>query len=164
MAFAAQAFQKQATSWDAGKHHYDAVTHGKLLQGGNGGNDTSAFRPANGNPNDSHLAALRSTLSSNRLVASRIRDFPANGLLAERQPTVYTQRKTLASTPGATQDPRLLLSHSDYGLPKKLVSNLQSMGINLIYPWQANCLLRHRGVLQGTKNWFTLLRLGPESP
>ena len=144
------------TSWEAGRRRLGALRsdlaehNGKLLQEGHRGNRSSASASANGNLNDPHLAASGSIISSNRLTASRIRDFSANAL--DGQPGVYTQRKALASTPGTTQDLRLSLSYKEYGLPNKLVSNLKSMGINLIYPWQANCLLRHHGVLSGTKN------------
>ena len=155
MAFTSYATKGHVTSWEAGRRRLGALSdlaeyNSKPLQEGDGGNRSSASASANGNLNDPHLAASGSIISSNRLTASKIRDFSANVL--DDQPGVYTQRKVLASTPGATQDPRLSLSYKEYGLPNKLVSNLKFMGINLIYPWQANCLLRHHGVLSGTKN------------
>lgn len=86
--------------------------------------------------------------SKPRLAASRIRNL---GELASARPGAYTQRKTLASTPGLTQNPLLSLSHQCYNLPERLVGNLASLGINLIYPWQSSCLLGH-GILSGEKN------------
>ena len=63
----------------------------------------------------------------------------------------YTQRRALALTPGITQNPRLSLSHPDYGLPRALTQNLEKMGIKCIFPWQSSCLLG-RGLLTGDKN------------
>ena len=155
MAFMIKLAGGHSTSWDAGRQRFDALTNqaepgSKPLQEGNGGNRGSAPEAANFNSNPSIPPVPRLVQKSNRLAASRIRDF--SGDASAGQPGLYTQRKALASTPGSTQDPRLLLAHRDYDLPKRLVSNLQSMGINLIYPWQANCLLKHKGVLAGTKN------------
>lgn len=65
--------------------------------------------------------------------------------------TEYSQRKKLALTPTPTQDPKLDLAHSLYGLPQRLVSNLASMGISSIYPWQSECLL-NSGALDGKVN------------
>lgn len=155
MAFAIQSVKGRATSWDAGKRHLDGLgrlgdANNRPSREGDGGNKGAAPPAAkNNNTNFSTPTATKAVSGSNRLVASKIRDFTAD---SSTEPGLYTQRKALASTPSATQDPRLLLSHPEYGLPKRLVSNLKSMGINLIYPWQANCLLRHRGVLSGAKN------------
>ncbi|MCJ1338780.1 hypothetical protein MMC09_004069, partial [Bachmanniomyces sp. S44760] len=63
----------------------------------------------------------------------------------------YTQRKLLASTPRSSQNPLLSLSHRRYGLPRILVENLASLGIDSIYPWQSSCLLG-RGLMEGHKN------------
>ena len=83
-----------------------------------------------------------------RIIASKIRNL---GGIASTGPGVYTQRKIQASTPGVTQNPLLSLSHPCYGLPQRLVGNLASLGINLIYPWQSSCLLGH-GLMAGEKN------------
>ena len=66
-------------------------------------------------------------------------------------PGIYTQRKLRSSTPGATQNPVLSLSHPHYGLPPRLVANLQALGIHSIYPWQSSCLLG-KGNLTGKQN------------
>jgi hypothetical protein len=66
-------------------------------------------------------------------------------------PSEYTQRKEFASTPRATQDPSLSLSHPIYGLPNQLVANFSRLGIKSIYPWQKHCLLGP-GILNGDKN------------
>lgn len=68
-----------------------------------------------------------------------------------RSETEYSQRKVLALTPGATLNPKLDLSHPDYGLPQSLVSNFFKLGIKSIYPWQSECLLRS-GALGGNRN------------
>ncbi|ERF70155.1 hypothetical protein EPUS_00342 [Endocarpon pusillum Z07020] len=64
------------------------------------------------------------------------------------QQSEYSQRRHLASTPGLSQNPLLSLRHSRYGLPEQLVSNLESMGVRSIYPWQSSCLLG-KGLLSG---------------
>ena len=56
-----------------------------------------------------------------------------------------------AALPGPSQNPLLSLSHPSYGLPQRVVSNLASLGIKSIYPWQSSCLLG-RGLLQGQRN------------
>jgi hypothetical protein len=63
----------------------------------------------------------------------------------------YSQRRNIALTPNPTSDPFLDLAHPAYGLSKQLVSNLVSLGIRSIYPWQAECLLRS-GALAGERN------------
>ncbi|MCJ1306382.1 hypothetical protein MMC25_000024 [Agyrium rufum] len=66
-------------------------------------------------------------------------------------PSEYTQRKLAASTPTATQNPLLSLSHPRYGLPTRLVQNFEKLGISRIYPWQSSCL-RASGLLEGKRN------------
>lgn len=63
----------------------------------------------------------------------------------------YSQRKSLASTPGPNQNPLLSLRHSRYGIPKPLALNFESLGVCSIYPWQSACLLG-KGVLSGDTN------------
>ena len=63
----------------------------------------------------------------------------------------FSQRKAAASTPGPTQNPLLSLAHPKYALPVTLVSNLASLGVHSIYPWQSSCLVR-RGLLTGQRN------------
>lgn len=55
--------------------------------------------------------------------------------------TEYSQRRVLSATPTVARDPMLSLTHPCYGLPGRVVSNLASMGIRSIYPWQKQCLL-----------------------
>jgi ATP-dependent helicase YprA (DUF1998 family) len=63
----------------------------------------------------------------------------------------YSQRKVFALTPGPTQNPKLNLSHPDYGLSQVLVNNFSRLGIKSIYPWQSECLLRS-GALGGERD------------
>ena len=86
--------------------------------------------------------------SENDLMASEITSCRANNASI---PSEYTQRKALALTPGIIQNPRLSLSHHDYGLPRSLTQNFENMGIKCIFPWQSSCLLG-RGLLTGEKN------------
>lgn len=71
--------------------------------------------------------------------------------VSNREPSEYSQRRNLASTPTPTLNPALDLSHPAYGLPRQLVKNFASLGIKSIYPWQSECLLRSRA-LTGEKN------------
>ncbi|EXJ86604.1 DNA polymerase theta subunit [Capronia epimyces CBS 606.96] len=57
----------------------------------------------------------------------------------------------LSSTPGPSQNPLLTLRHPLYGLPPRLVDNLDSLGVHAIYPWQSSCLLG-KGLLTGEQN------------
>ncbi len=66
-------------------------------------------------------------------------------------PSEYSQRKVLGLTPSITANPLLDLSHPAYGLPEQLTSNLHSLGVKSIYPWQSECLLRS-GALTGEVN------------
>lgn len=63
----------------------------------------------------------------------------------------YSQRQAARSTPSASLNPLLRLSHPSYGLPESVVRNFASLGIDNIYPWQSSCLLG-RGILTGEKN------------
>ncbi|KAI9773041.1 MAG: hypothetical protein M1835_006207 [Candelina submexicana] len=90
------------------------------------------------------------TQQKRSLKASEIRRAPGAGS-ESTEPSEYSQRRALASTPGPTQNPILSLSHQLYGLPQSLVRNFASLGINSIYPWQSSCLLG-RGLLTGEKN------------
>ncbi|KAI2629723.1 P-loop containing nucleoside triphosphate hydrolase protein [Hypoxylon sp. NC1633] len=67
------------------------------------------------------------------------------------QRSEYSQRRIISATPTSTADRSLLLSFPRYGLPTALVSNLNSVGIKEIYPWQKQCLLGP-GLLDGSKN------------
>lgn len=80
------------------------------------------------------------------LHAGSIRD--VNG---QTENSDYSQRKHLALTPTPSANPLLSLSHAAYRLPPKFVANLANLGINAIYPWQSECLLRS-GALQGKRN------------
>ncbi|KAK4186168.1 P-loop containing nucleoside triphosphate hydrolase protein [Podospora australis] len=84
-----------------------------------------------------------------RLSASSI-EF-ADGSVVSSQPTEYSQRRAFPSTPTASIDPLLSLSHPVYKLPQQLVANFTSSGIRIIYPWQKQCLLGP-GLLDGEKN------------
>ncbi|KAF7559769.1 hypothetical protein G7046_g4365 [Stylonectria norvegica] len=63
----------------------------------------------------------------------------------------YSQRRGIAATPSASQDPELDLAHPTYGLPQQLVHNFATLGIKQIYPWQKSCL-KGPGLLTGEKN------------
>lgn len=107
---------------------------------------------AHGNQSgDVQLANLnhRPSLPAPRLQASSIVTVPLpQEPLKAAQQSEYSQRRHLPSTPGASQNPLLSLRHSRYGLPEQLVSNLESMGVRSIYPWQSSCLLG-KGLLSG---------------
>lgn len=79
------------------------------------------------------------------LIAGKISKSPDWG------PSEYSQRRTLALTPTPASNPILDLSHPAYGLSKVLVTNFASLGIQSIYPWQSECLLRS-GALGGEQN------------
>lgn len=63
----------------------------------------------------------------------------------------YSQRRAFPSTPTPAHDALLRLSHPAYRLPKPLVANFESLGIQSIYPWQKQCLMGP-GLLRGEKN------------
>lgn len=91
-----------------------------------------------------------------RLVASEVtRHLPLlppvtqNGSM--NQVSEYSQRRKFPSTPTPAHDALLKLSHPAYRLPKPLVANFESLGIQSIYPWQKQCLLGP-GLLKGEKN------------
>ena len=86
-----------------------------------------------------------------RLKASAVILAIAPGQGVHNEPSEYTQRRNTASTPGPDQNPLFSLAHPRYGLPDSLVSNLASMGVRSIYPWQSSCLLG-KGVLAGEQN------------
>ncbi|KAE8441615.1 hypothetical protein EG329_004624 [Mollisiaceae sp. DMI_Dod_QoI] len=93
------------------------------------------------------------------LTAGKIRDIVDRAL----GPSEYSQRRTLALTPTPTSNPVLDLSHPSYGLPKQLVTNLASLGIKSIYPWQSECLLRS-GALGGQSNLVYTAPTGGDNP
>ena len=74
-----------------------------------------------------------------------------NESISPPQTSEYSQRQATKSTPSASLNPLLRLSHPCYGLPESLVRNFVAMGIDSIYPWQSSCLLG-RGVLTGERN------------
>src|ERR1700733_5385985 len=65
-----------------------------------------------------------------------------------KEPSKYSQRRIVPSTPSPDQSPLLSLAHPIYGLPESLVLNMASMSI---YPWQSPCLLG-KGVSAGEEN------------
>ena len=75
----------------------------------------------------------------------------ANDSVSYPQNSEYSQRQAARSTPSATLNPLLRLSHPSYGLPESLVRNFIAVGIDCIYPWQSSCLLG-RGILTGERN------------
>ncbi|EQL02417.1 helicase and polymerase containing protein tebichi [Ophiocordyceps sinensis CO18] len=81
-----------------------------------------------------------------RLTASRIAHLSDAVAVSE-----YSQRLFIAATPTSSRDPELDLSHAFYDLPPQLVTNLASLGIKQIYPWQRNCL-KGPGLLDGQRN------------
>lgn len=70
---------------------------------------------------------------------------------SKRDKSKYSCKQGAFSTPGSTSNPLLSLDHPCYGLPATLVTNLSSLGISTIYPWQSSCLLG-LGLLTGEKN------------
>ena len=74
-----------------------------------------------------------------------------NQSISYPQTSEYSQRQAARSTPSASLNPLLRLSHPSYGLPESLVKNFAALGIDSIYPWQSSCLLG-RGILTGEKN------------
>ncbi|KAI1864264.1 hypothetical protein JX265_008635 [Neoarthrinium moseri] len=84
------------------------------------------------------------------LVASTI-EVTESGPRNSPEVSEYSQRKVVSATPTAGTDRALSLSHPRYALPKSLVENLRSLGINEIYPWQKHCLMGP-GLLNGAKN------------
>lgn len=88
--------------------------------------------------------SLPSTASP--LCASKI----AN-VVAHREVSEYTQRRLIFATPSSSRDPELDLAHPTYDLPRSIVLNFSTLGINSIYPWQKNCL-KGPGLLAGGRN------------
>ena len=74
-----------------------------------------------------------------------------NKSISDPQISEYSQRQATRSTPSASLNPLLRLSHPSYGLPESLVQNFVALGIDSIYPWQSSCLLG-RGILTGERN------------
>lgn len=70
---------------------------------------------------------------------------------SKRDKSKYSCKQGAFSTPSSTSNPLLSLYHPCYGLPATLVTNLSSLGISTIYPWQSSCLLG-LGLLTGEKN------------
>lgn len=114
-------------------------------------------------PVPSHVPAITSALNHHkrqrlsgdsgekkRIEASEIvpviGEDPSNG---DEQKHYETQ--PVLSTPAVTLDPLSSLAHPCYGLPAILVTNISSLGIRAIYPWQQSCLLGS-GLLTGEKN------------
>ena len=129
------------------KHQYSVKTLAGVKRPYAGA--ASALSELPGNVGDFKRPYRGPSQSTRRLKASKITRITFFNDTATT--AIYTQRKIANSTPGATQNPFLSLSHPRYGLPKALVDNLLSMGIKSIYPWQSSCLLG-RGLLTGEKN------------
>lgn len=90
----------------------------------------------------SHYLPKHSQLTASKITELGLRD---------ENVSEYTQRRIIAATPLATQDPELDLAHATYALPHSVVSNFASVGIRYIYPWQKNCL-KGPGLLAGESN------------
>ncbi|KAL8873979.1 MAG: hypothetical protein Q9174_000633 [Haloplaca sp. 1 TL-2023] len=88
-------------------------------------------------------------LLRDRLPASKICN--SSNAYKEEADVAATHVLDIASIPSSSLNPLLSLSHPKYGLPESLVTNLATMGIRYIYPWQSSCLLG-RGLLSGEKN------------
>ncbi|KAK2765359.1 hypothetical protein FQN54_008205 [Arachnomyces sp. PD_36] len=116
---------------------------------GNGSNDPAEKAKAR---SKSDLESTPTSTPTRRLTPSQIRPGPGalNGS-SEVEFSEYSQRKAVSSTPGPDRNPLLSLQHHRYGLPRSLIANFASLGVNSIYPWQASCLLGGRH-LQGDKN------------
>lgn len=95
---------------------------------------------------------VRASASTRRklIAASAIR-WASGAVTADQQPSEYSQRTALPSTPAPSQNALLSLRNPRYGLPDALVANFETLGVNSIYPWQASCLLG-RGHLTGEKS------------
>ena len=103
------------------------------------------------NSSNAHAPAKRprvQTLPENHIEASRI------SLVGECDQSPNRKRepeRSPASAPGPSPNPLLSLHHPRYGLPKRLVQNLEALGIKSIYTWQSSCLFG-RGLLDGQRN------------
>lgn len=137
--------QQRQTAWEVlhgAKRCHDQI-HVTSPHGATLGDITAAS-----NVQDTEKRRRARILPRNRITASRIcsvagsADLPSPGRPSGR---------TAAPIPGPSQNPLLSLHHPRYGLPKPLVDNLASLGINSIYPWQSSCLLG-RGLLDGKRN------------
>jgi CRISPR/Cas system-associated endonuclease/helicase Cas3 len=96
------------------------------------------------NRSDFHPPALREN-SCPPLKAAEIND------VVSRTYSEHSQRRVMGSTSNLISNPLLDLSHPAYGLPEVLVRNFGLLGIQSIYPWQSECLLRS-GTLSGKRN------------
>lgn len=135
----------------AGDHH-DNPQQGHGHEGfrdAPGAGRTNVIINHNNNVSVDFVRASAST-RRNRIAASEIRPGPGS-VTADQEPSEYSQRIAVPSTPGPSQNALLSLQNPRYGLPPALVANFASLGINSIYPWQASCLLA-RGHLTGEKN------------
>jgi replicative superfamily II helicase len=86
-----------------------------------------------------------------RLKAGSVTSATITGQEINLEPSEYTQRRNAASTPVPKKNPLLSLVHPKYGLPDSVISNLASMGVHSVYPWQSSCLLG-KGILSGERN------------
>ena len=110
--------------------HTTSKTHGGLQQHGSPGNCLQLPRPPR---------------IVNRLNASCITPpAPTTPELTEAHIKSTASQQT-------ERDPLLSLRHDRYGLPPRLVTNFEALGVRSIYPWQSACLLG-KGFLEGTKN------------
>jgi hypothetical protein len=137
------------TTWKSSKSRHNvlsATANSNLPSQLPEGNDGSALTAPSDKQTETPVTHPANNSNLTRLTASKIRSFQGNPIGPGRSTQV-------AALPGATQRPDLSLSYSHYGLPKKLISNFSLLGINLIYPWQADCL-RDKDILRGAKNFI----------
>ena len=111
--------------------------------------NTSGVSPCDGGCAQLSCGPRPLVIQRDRLLASRICN--SSNAYNEEVDAAATQILDISSIPSSSLNPLLSLSHPRYGLPKSLVSNFASMGIEYIYPWQSSCLLG-RGLLSGEKN------------
>ena len=133
--------QEYSTGNIAGvKRSYEAVRQDAVPNKGRSDTVRLTYRDPPRPPPGSRLKA--SSITSANAV-------PAQDIHNER--SEYTQRRLAAATPGPDQNALLSLAHHRYGLPDRLVSNLELAGVRSIYPWQSSCLLG-KGILAGQQN------------
>ena len=132
MALTINTVNKQETSWNTGKTRLDLIRNDQLLREPNQENESHAVQAPTSNNAFLQPAHSRFLAEQKPLAVSRIRTFATSS-----GPSLSTQ---VASLPTGTQQADLKLSYAAYGLPPRLIKNFSSLGLNLLYPWQAVCL------------------------
>lgn len=104
-----------------------------------------------GYPGSTDFVRASSPIHKNRLIASEIRPVTGkstgHGLHVNQQGSQSTESTDSYSGRGYP----LSLKDPVYGLPPALVANFAALGVDIIYPWQASCLLG-KGLLEGNRH------------